>query len=148
MKLGTFLPTTLATATLALSLAVTSAQAQTTPQAEVNATLMADDYIWSGLFSVAVADQIRNECARMDARTFRATRFLYDLYGKARDYGYSRDQIDTFRRDEANQELLRTWVMQYFDQHGVRLDAPETFCALGEAEIAAGTRAGTLLRAR
>lgn len=123
-----------------------SAKAAT--QDEINATLGADQSIWSGLFTLAVADQIRTHCDSIEARTFTVTRFVYGLYSQAREYGYSRDEIRAFQRADSTEARLRAEVGAYFAQNGVREGAPETYCALGQSEIAAGSAAGELLRAR
>ena len=133
---------------LVLSATLLAAPLWAAPQEEINATLGADTEIWNGLFAVAVADQIRENCDSIAAREFRAMRFIYGLYGRARDYGYSRQEIQAFRSDDAMGNRMRTEVMAYFAENGVREGAPETYCALGLAEISAGTPAGNLLRAR
>tara|TARA_R110002124_G_scaffold54062_3_gene154272 strand:- start:3353 stop:3775 length:423 start_codon:yes stop_codon:yes gene_type:complete len=118
------------------------------PQEEINATLGADTEIWNGLFAIALADQIRENCDSISARNFRAMRFIYGLYGRAREYGYSRQDIQAFQRDDAVGDRMRAEVMAYFAENGVREGASETYCALGLAEISADTPAGNLLRAR
>ncbi|WP_416349384.1 DUF5333 family protein [Pararhodobacter sp.] len=50
--------------------------------------------------------------------------------------------VPRFRAFQTNEDAraeLRVRVLAYFNQHGVREGAPETFCALGNAEISAGT---------
>lgn len=131
---------------VALSLAAAPAAADT--QDSINATLAADATLWQGLFSLAVADEIRKNCDTMEARTLRATSFVYDLYSRARGYGYSRQEIRAFQTADSTEARMRAEVGAYFSEHGVRDGAPETYCALGHAEIAAGSQAGNLLRAR
>ena len=142
-----FVKPTLASLALVAGLGL-QAPAQAATQDEINATLGADPAIWSGLFTLAVADQIRTYCESIEARTFTATRFVYGLYSQAREYGYSRDEIRAFQRADSTEARLRAEVGAYFAQNGVREGAPETYCALGQAEIAAGSAAGELLRAR
>ena len=131
-----------------LALGLMTAPVLATTQQEINTTLRNDAAIWDGLFVLALADQIRETCPTMEARTLRATRFVFSVYSRARDYGYSRAEIRAFQVDDGTEVQMRARVQGYFDQNGVRMGAPETFCALGSAEIAAGTPAGTLLRAR
>lgn len=134
---------------LALTLALTPAlPAQAVTQDEVNATLGTDAQLWSGLFALAVADQIREKCGTIEARTLRATAFVYELYSQARDHGFSRREIRAFQTAETTEARMRAEVAAYFAQHGVRAGDSETYCALGLAEIAAGSQAGELLRAR
>ena len=102
------------------------APAQAATQDEINATLGGDPAIWQGLFTLAMADQIRTYCDSIEARTFAATRFVYGLYSQAREYGYSRDEIRAFQRADSTEARLRAEVGASFAQHGVREGAPET----------------------
>lgn len=122
--------------------------AQATTQDEVNATLGADAALWDDLFWLAVADEIRKECDSMEARTLSATMYVWDLYNRARAYGFNRSQIRAFQTDDVMGERMRGQVLAYFAENGVHEGQPETYCALGLAEIAAGSKAGDLLRAR
>jgi len=138
----------LTAATTALMLLALPVSASSQSQDEINATLGGDPDLWDGLFAVALADQIRENCDTIQARSLRATAFIYDLYSTARGYGFSRAEIRAFQVDDGTAERMRAQVHDYFDENGVREDAPETYCVLGLAEIAAETSAGTLLRAR
>jgi hypothetical protein len=133
-------------AAILLSLAALPAGAAT--QDEINATLGGDSAIWGGLFTLAVADQIRTHCPTIEAREIRATRFVWGLYNAARGYGYSRQEIRAFQTHDSTETRMRAEVSAYFAEHGVREGEPETYCALGLTEISAGTQAGELLRAR
>ncbi|PQO24529.1 hypothetical protein C2I36_02525 [Rhodobacteraceae bacterium WD3A24] len=113
-----------------------------------NAALRADETVYNGLFAVAVADQIRTNCDVIGPRMFRAIGFLHSLESHARSQGFSQEEIDAFIDSEEEQERMRGHVMAYFEEHGVDEDAPETYCALGRAEIERGSQAGALLRAR
>lgn len=130
----------------ALALAVSPVQATT--QAEVNATLGGDAEIWSGLFALAMGNELQENCEAIDVRTLRTTRFVYGLYSRARGFGYSRDQIRAFQRADSTEARLRREVMAYFAEHGVQSGDQQSYCDLGRAEIAAGSQAGELLRAR
>ncbi|MCC5969829.1 MAG: DUF5333 domain-containing protein [Pararhodobacter sp.] len=129
-----------------LSMGIASAQAHT--QAEVNAALRADTEIFNGLFVMGIAHGIRDTCPTIDARMLRANSLALSLYNRARSMGFSRDQIRSFLRDDDHKAELRAIVIEYYNQRGAQVEQPETICALGEAEIAAGTSAGALLRAR
>lgn len=131
-----------------LALGLLTAPALATTQSEINAILRHDASIWDQLFVLALADQIQENCSTIEARTFRATRFVYSVYSQARAYGFSRAEIRAFQVDDGTEADMRARVLTYFAQHGVREGVPETYCALGTAEMSAGTPAGTLLRAR
>ncbi|MFN4101526.1 MAG: DUF5333 domain-containing protein [Pararhodobacter sp.] len=134
-----------AAAATALGLAT---PAMATPQAQINATLEADAQLWQGLFALAVADEIRKNCDAMEARTVRATSAVWGLYNRARGYGFSRQEIRAFQTADSTEVRMRAEVLAYFAANGVREGVPDTYCALGRSEIAAGTQAGELLRAR
>ena len=125
-----------------------AAPAHATSQDEINATLQGDAEIWSGLRWLAIADELRNNCDSIEARTFRTTGFVLGLYNRARDHGFSRQEIRAFQTADSTETRMRAEVSAYFAQHGVREGAPDTYCALGLSEIAAGSQAGELLRAR
>lgn len=129
-----------------LPMSMAGAQAYT--QAEVNAALRADTEIFNGLFVLGIAHGIRDTCPTIEARMIRANVMALSLYNRAREMGFSRDQIRTFLRDDDHKAELRAIVIDYYNQRGAQVEQPETICALGEAEIAAGTPSGALLRAR
>ncbi|HPD94032.1 MAG: DUF5333 domain-containing protein [Rhodobacter sp.] len=125
-----------------------AAPVQAATQEEINATLAGDPQVWGGLYTLALADQIRANCPAIEARTLRATSFVWSVYNRARDHGYSRAEIRAFQTHATTEARLRAEIGAYFARHGVREGQPDTYCALGHAEIAAGTEAGELLRAR
>ncbi len=137
----------LAPVVLAFGLAVAGPVSAATPEENL-AILGADTELWSGLFALAVADEIRNNCPTIEARTLRATAFVYGLYRRARGYGFTRQELRAFQVHETTGTRMRAEVGVYFAQHGVREGVPDTYCALGLAEIAAGSQAGEILRAR
>lgn len=134
---------------LVLSMApmgMASAQART--QAEVNAALRGDSEIFNGLYVMGIAHGIRDICPTIEARMLRANSLALNLYSRARSLGFSYDEVRAFLRDDDHKAELRAIVIAYYNQRGADIEQPETICALGEAEIAAGTSAGALLRAR
>ncbi len=151
VKQFSLLRTTLRAAGMALAITVSLmgvATAQANTQSEVNATLRADPEIFNGLFVMGIAHGIRDICPTIEARMIRANVLALSLYNRARGMGFSRDEIRTFLRDDANKAELRAIVIDYYNQRGADIEQPETICALGQAEIEAGTSAGALLRAR
>lgn len=122
--------------------------AQARTQAEVNAALRADPEIFNGLFVMGIAHGIRDTCPTIEARMLRGHSMALSLYNRARSLGYSYNEIRAFLRDQENKDDLREIVIAYYNERGARVEQPETICALGLAEIAAGTPAGALLRAR
>ena len=143
-----FMKTTFTAVFFALASLSPATASQAATQDEINATLGADAELWQGLFWLALADEIRGNCDRIDARTLRATGYVLDLYNQARAYGFSRQEIRGFQTADSTEARMRAEVGAYFARNGVREGDAETYCALGRAEIAAGSPAGNLLRAR
>jgi len=116
--------------------------------AETNAALRADARVYNGLFALAVADQVRKNCPRIAPRMVQAMTFLHGLRSYANRQGFSDAEITAFIESREEKDLMRAHVLRYFAANGVVENEPETYCALGHAEIAAGSQAGALLRAR
>ena len=132
----------------ALALILLASPALAATQTEINATLGSDAQIWTGLRSLAMADELRNNCPTLEAREWNARFLVVELYNAARAHGFSRQEIRAFQVDDGTETRMRAEVMDYFAQHGVREGDAQTYCALGLSEIAAGSQAGELLRAR
>lgn len=116
--------------------------------ASAESGLRAEADINAGLLDLAVADKIRRECGAIGARYFRAQRYVNDLKAMAEDRGYSRDEIDAYINDDAEEAKMRERRNAYFKARGAsNLDAA-SLCVLGRAEIAQGSRIGRLLRAK
>jgi len=132
---------------VALCLALPAA-AQSLTQAQINQTLREHPQISQGLFIVALATAIRDICPSIDGRFFRGLSFLNSLQDQAVTLGFTRPQIRAFVEDQAEVARMYDRVRAYAAERGAREDQPETVCALGRAEIAAGSAAGRLLRQR
>jgi hypothetical protein len=104
--------------------------------------------IVDGLLAVGLADEIRNNCPSISARMLRAAGFMSDLQSKARSMGYSDAEIRAFRKDRTEKARMRARGNAYLKQNGVTKGVPETYCALGRAEIAKSSQIGALLRAK
>ena len=145
---GTLCAGVTAVAVMVASAGLAAAQDEGRSQADVNAALRADPEIFNGLYVLGIAHGIRDTCPTIDARMLRANSVALSLYNHARSLGFSRNEIRAFLRDEANKAELRAIVIAYYNQQGAQVEQPDTICALGLAEIAAGTPSGALLRAR
>lgn len=98
------------------------------------------------LIQVRVADKIRKKCDSISARLLRANGLVYGLKSKARDMGYSDEEIDAYINSDADKERQRDVRNAYLAAGGVDKDIPETYCALGKVEIEKGSQIGALLR--
>ncbi len=104
--------------------------------------------ITSGLLWVGIADEIRNVCPSISARMVKALNYINGIQNEAKALGYSKDEIDAFRTSAANKAELRRRGEAYLKANGVRFDDPNTYCALGRAEIEKSSQIGALLRAK
>ncbi|MEM6303615.1 MAG: DUF5333 domain-containing protein [Pseudomonadota bacterium] len=102
----------------------------------------------NALLDVGIADVIRKNCPSIEARRLKAINFLMGLKRQANNMGYTDAEIDAFRKDEAEKNRMRARGAAYFKARGVNQSDPQALCALGRAEIAAGSRIGSLLRAK
>lgn len=104
--------------------------------------------IEDGLFAVALAKEVRDECDSIDGRVFKAIGVLTSLKREANQLGYSDDEIRAYIDSQAEKDRMRAKGEKFLAQNGVSYDNPETFCTFGRAEIAKNSAIGVLLRAR
>jgi len=102
-------------------------------------------YIWDWLFAAAVGDRIRNNCPTIAPRLFVVLRKRDELVEHARGLGYSEAEIRAFIDDPAEKVRMRDAARAYLARHGVTRGDAESYCRLGRAEIAAGSRIGQLI---
>ena len=93
---------------------------------------------------VAAADRIRKGCGSIDARMAVATAFLWETAFAARDRGYSRDEIEAYIDDDDAKAVIEAGAEKYLLEKGGLDEA--ALCATGQAEIAAKTAIGKLLK--
>ena len=103
-------------------------------------------HITEGLIAVGIAYEISQECESLDARFFRGISFLNGLKSHARGLGYSDAEIDAYTDDKQEQNRLEGIARTRLFSLGAIAGQPETYCAVGRAEIAAETPIGRLLR--
>ncbi len=99
------------------------------------------------LLDLGIADIIRKECPTISARMFRALMYLRDVQQTARSLGYSEAEIDAYRKSDAEKDRMKARGAEYFKANGVDTSDPQSYCALGRAEIQKSSRIGSLLRA-
>ncbi|MEL6520533.1 MAG: DUF5333 domain-containing protein [Pseudomonadota bacterium] len=104
--------------------------------------------ITDGLVAVGVAIEIGEMCNSIAPRTFRGMSYLNSLKDKARDMGYSSEEIDAFVDSKSERARLEARAKDYLASKGAKGPAGDSYCRVGAAEIAAGTAAGRLLRHR
>ncbi|WP_299597460.1 DUF5333 domain-containing protein [uncultured Tateyamaria sp.] len=126
--------------TMALILSLTAGIASAKPHLrdvpEIDGTILA----------IGIADEIRKNCPSISARMFRAFSVANGLKARARNLGYSDEEIDAYRNSDAERERLKAKRRAYLKQGGVTASQPASYCALGRAEIKKGGQIGALLR--
>jgi hypothetical protein len=102
----------------------------------------------NGLLYIGLADQIRKNCPAISARFFKALMAVRALEAQARDMGYSTEEIRAFMDSDVEKARMRARGEAYLKAHGVTSEDPQSYCALGRAEIEKSSQIGTLLRAK
>ena len=121
---------------LALSLTVTAAQA----------ALRDETAVTEGLIAAAIAWEIGDKCDALDARVLRGLSFLSGIKEHARSLGYTDAEIDAFVGDGAEKDRLEAIARDRLRAMGGVEGQWDSYCTVGQAEIAAGSQIGQLLR--
>lgn len=98
------------------------------------------------LLAVGIADEIRKNCPDISARMFKALNVIRGVGDHARALGYSEEEIDAYRKSDAEKNRLKAERKEYLNAAGVVMNAPDTYCLLGRTEIKKGGQIGALLR--
>ena len=130
--------TSIRLAVLALALA-TPAFADLPPMAQ-------DKHINDELRAGFAGDSLRKICPTISARMLVVMGRLWDLKSYAEAQGYTGEDYDAFRGDPAQKKRLKDEAEAYLEAAGAVPGDVESYCKVGEAEIAKGTPLGTLLR--
>lgn len=100
------------------------------------------------LRALFIADQIRIGCPTIEANMVKGWAFAYSIERRAREMGYSREEIKDFVESKKERKRLEGETAAYLKANGVRGGQPETYCRLGREEIAKGSQIGAFLRAK
>ncbi len=126
---------------LILTLVASTASAATakTPLRDVPA-------IDNQMFAVAMAIEISDKCTELKPRTAKGLAFLWNLAGKAKSMGYTKEEIDTYRKSDAEKARMRKMGEAYVRAKGLDPKATQDLCKLGRMEMAANSQIGAFLR--
>lgn len=102
----------------------------------------------NGFYNIGLADELRKNCDAIDARMFRAFSYIKSIERFAREAGYSDAEIDEFVDNKQEKEKLRARIRADLAKRGASPKTPEGYCTVGREEIAKGSAAGRLLRAK
>lgn len=100
------------------------------------------------LLDLGIADRIRKECPSISARMIKAITYVRGLEKKALGMGYSKSEIEAYTDSDIEKARMRARGADFFKAKGVDTSDPQSYCALGNAEIQKGSRIGSLLKAK
>ena len=104
--------------------------------------------ITEGLIVVGMAKEIGDLCPAIAPRKLRGINYLWSLAREAQGLGYSRAEIEAFVEDDAEKDRLEAIARERLAAKGARPGDAEAHCAVGRAEIAAGSAIGRFLSLR
>ncbi|OZA01641.1 MAG: hypothetical protein B7Y02_17415 [Rhodobacterales bacterium 17-64-5] len=122
-----------------ISLLASPAFATPPPMAE-------DAHINDELRAGFAGDTLRKTCPTLSARMIVVMGRLWSLKSYAEGQGYTSADYDAFRSDPVQKQRLKDEAEAYLKAAGAVPGDVETYCKVGEAEIAKRTAVGTLLR--
>lgn len=102
--------------------------------------------VTEGLINVAIAYEIGERCDSLDARRLAGINYLFALKTEAERLGYTEAEIDAFVDSDAEQDALEAIARGRLRDLGAVEGQWETYCTVGQAQIAQNTVAGQLLR--
>lgn len=100
------------------------------------------------LFAAAVGWEISEICDDIAPRKLKALGEAWELKARANELGYSNAEIKEYVESKAQKKRMRAKGEAYLTSQGAIYGQPETFCAVGRAEIAKKSAIGALLRAK
>jgi Family of unknown function (DUF5333) len=100
------------------------------------------------LYYIAIANEIAEICNDISGRRMKAIGVMWRLRSKANKLGYSDDEIRAYVESDTEKDRMRAKGESYLAANGAKYGQPETFCALGRAEINKNSAIGVYLRAK
>lgn len=104
------------------------------------------EHVRNGIITVGIAYEISQKCGSIRPRYIRGLNFLEGLKGHARNLGYSEAEIDDYINDSNEKSRLEALGRSMMADMGIVEGEEATYCAVGRAEIEAGSGIGSLLR--
>ncbi|WP_136634979.1 DUF5333 domain-containing protein [Pseudooceanicola onchidii] len=98
------------------------------------------------MFSVAMAIEISDKCDSISPRTLKGLNFLFGLASQAKGMGYTKAEIDAYRKSDAEKARIRAKGEAYVREKGLDPAKPADLCKLGQMEMAANSQIGSFLK--
>jgi hypothetical protein len=131
-----------------LMLSLVFAFGATASMAKALPPLSQQSEINEGLLAVGIADEIRKQCASISPRYVKVLTFMSSLEDKARDLGYTDQQIKAYVTSKAEKAKMRAKGEAYLVDAGVKKGDAESYCTVGREEVAKRSLIGSFLRVR
>ncbi len=131
-----------------LMLSLVFAFGATASMAKALPPLSQQSEINEGLLAVGIADELRKQCTSISPRYVKALTFMNSLEDKARDLGYTDEQIKAYVTSKAEKAKMRAKGEAYLVDAGVKKGDAESYCTVGRQEVAKRSLIGSFLRVR
>jgi hypothetical protein len=103
-------------------------------------------YISEGLINTAIAYEIDRVCPSIHGRMVEGINFLWSLKDYAAELGYTDAEINAFVENDAEKDRLEAIARERLAALGAVEGRPDTYCEVGEAQMAGETEIGRFLR--
>ncbi len=113
--------------------------------AQGKVALAEEVHINEQLVAAAAGDILRQTCPSLSARMLVVLLKMQRLESYARSKGYDESEVTLFLKDKAEKARVRATAVAYLAAAGVREGDVDSYCNVGQAEIANGTLVGSLL---
>lgn len=125
-----------------------AAMAAAPPTAAAKPPLREVAEIDDALYWIAIANEITKYCDAIGGRRMKAIGVMWGLRSRANELGYSDSEIRAYVESDAEKARMRKKGQAYLAANGVSYAEPESFCALGRAEMSKNSAIGVYLRAK
>lgn len=109
------------------------------------ASISDDDTIREGLISAAITYEIGRVCDGLETRKGPGVLFLLSLQSRALSLGFSPEEVRDYMNDDAEKARLEGIARERAAGLGIVEGEPDTYCAVGRAEMAKGSLIGRYL---
>ncbi len=101
--------------------------------------------IREGIITAGIAMELADKCGDLDVRLIRGVSFLNSLKSRAKELGYSAEEIDAYVNDKAEKARLEEVARARIADWGAVEGDESSYCAVGQEQIDQQTAAGRLI---
>ncbi|MBS9716701.1 DUF5333 domain-containing protein [Pseudohalocynthiibacter aestuariivivens] len=110
------------------------------------AALRENEGVTNRLVLAGIVKEIYKKCPTISVRKLRGFMYLRSIYNYAVDQGFSHEEIEAYVENEEEEARLLVHVNTWLSNRGAVEGNPESYCAIGKAEIDAESPIGKFLR--